>query len=329
MEQQLEPLSEKDRIKIIVNILESGTYSLAITLISGETLFGDPTLDFSFQYGPYSGKIKEESFSDWRARFVQPIGDYVDLLFPDGAGTVHGHSFCVQIPNNVIANIQGIEPFIKNGPERALRNSPNPLSIEIMEHNMDIIKRLNLKRRDYMEMALSKKAISGDGIVFNDFQLLYSNWEYFRVKSGGINSIGFSSIIGGSIGYQKSLYSILIKKLTSEKFFRVLLDKNPDFNTEIRLRGIISKDPDSQDTVLEGKKWLVFGFKVSTGNIESAFQFLPILLKDEAFLYPKEYINEVRSELTIYGSLQQIPIRLNNESYPFSIVIQGMAYIPE
>ena len=327
--EKFEPLSEQGRISAIVNFLETGYYSLAITLTTGDVLFGDQDFDLGFQYLPYSKKYRESEDKKLLKMFEKPISDPIVLLFPDGSGTVYGHSYGVWIPISRITHIQRIIPLIKEGPESALRNSPNPLSKSIKEHNFEIIERLGLKWRDYMEMALSKEAIPGGGIIFDRFELIYADWEYFKTRNSGIKSIGFSFVIGGSIGWEQSLYKFMMEKLHREKYTNLLPEGHPEYNTEMTVRGTIREDSEKQDSNLEGVTWSVYELKVSREDTNSArYESIPLLIKDRSLCYPIEYLNHIKSELTVYGELQQIPVRLNERTYNFCLLARAIAFIP-
>ncbi|NQE45458.1 hypothetical protein C5S31_05500 [ANME-1 cluster archaeon GoMg2] len=327
--EKFDPLSEQERISAIVNFIETGYYSLAITLTTGDVLFGDQDFDLGFQYLPYSKKYRESEDKKPLKMSEKPISDHIVLLFPDGSGTVHGHSYGVWIPVSWIAHIQGIVLLVKEGPERALRNSSNPLSKSIKEHNFEIIERLDLKWRDYIEEALSKEAIPGGGIIFDRFELIYADWEYFKTRNGGIKSIGFSFVIGGSIGWEQSLYKFMMEKLHREKYTNLLLEGHPEYNTEMKVRGIIREDSEKQDSYLEGVTGCVYELRISREDTNSArYESIPVLIQDRSLCYPREYLNHIESELTVYGVLQQIPIRLNERTYNFCLLARAIAFIP-
>jgi len=310
-------LSEKDRIKDILYILENGYYSLAVTLTSGDVILGDPTTDFDVQYLPYSENYKDREDYKILKEFEKPIADHIELIFPDGSGTVYGHSYLVVIPVTSIARIQGIEPLMNIDQEKvsfyhpggsiALRNSPNPLSQSLMDHNCEIVKRLSLKLYDYMEQALSEKAIPGKNITLSkDRQLIYVDWDYFKNINGGLRNIGATAFgFGISGGKMISNEDLVLAKLYEDSNYK----------------GIIREDPEQQFTSIEGDTVQVYDLRV-TGK-----EPLPLLIKDKCLIYPKEFFHRINSELTVFGDLYQIPISLNGENYESCLLARAIAFI--
>jgi hypothetical protein len=93
---KFDSLSEDNRIKNILYILENEYYSLAITLTSGDVLLGDQTTDFEMQYLPYSEKYRDRDDYEFLKMFEKPISNHIVLLFPDGQGMVYGHAYAVR-----------------------------------------------------------------------------------------------------------------------------------------------------------------------------------------------------------------------------------------
>jgi hypothetical protein len=313
-------LSETDRINDIIYILDRGYYSLAITLTSGDVILGDQDPDLEVQYLPHSKNYKDRADYNSLKEFERPISNHMVLLFPDGSGMVYGHAYAVIIPVTLIARIQGIEPLININKEKmtfyhpggslALRNLPNPLSESIRDRNCEIIKRLGLRWCVYNEEALSGEAISGNNITFSDYQWIYADWEYFKNINGGIRNIGGTAFgFGVSGGKIISNQDLAITKLYEDSCYK----------------GVIREDPEKQFTNIEGDKVQLYHLQLygRTPHVS-----MPILIKEKCIIYPKEFINCINSELTVFGEVNQIPIHLNGTNYKSCLLARAIAFIP-
>jgi hypothetical protein len=317
---KFDSLSEENRIKDILYILENRYYSLAITLTSGDVLLGDPSFGFKMQYLHYSENYRNRDDYDSLKRFEKPISNRIVLLFPDGQGMVYGHAYSVVIPVASIARIQGIEPLININQEEmsfdhpggslALRNLPNPLSLSIKTRNLEIINRLGLKWCSYVEQALSEEAISGKNIIFSQEQIIYSDWNYWKNVNGGIRNIGGSFLgVGLSVGITRSNHDLASIKLHEDS----------------ACRGIIREAQENQTTKFEGDDAQVYDFILSG---EASHKSMPLFIKEKCTIIPKEIIHRIDSELTVYGELYQIPIYMNGKKYESYLLARVIGYIP-
>ena len=307
-------LSEANRLQDILYILENDYYSLAITLISGDILLGDPTTDFDREYLPYSEKYK-----GCVKGMELPISDNIALLFPDDQGMIYGSSYAVSIPVTLIARIQGLEPLINIDNEKmsfdhpggslALRNLPNPLSKIIRDRNCEIIKRLHLLLLSYNEEAISEKAILGENITLSREQIIYADWDYIKNNNGGLKSIGGSIFgFGISFGVDRSNNDLASIKLREDSAYK----------------GIIKDAGEEQSTQVEGDNAKVYDFRLSGGTPRS----MPLLIKDKCAIIPKEIIHYIGSELTVSGDLYQIPTYMNGERFESYLLARVIGYLP-
>ena len=314
-------LSDEDRIQSIANIMDNDYSSVAVTLDTGEIIFGDIHHSVSHEYFKYT-KTKNKDFLH-----EKPISDEIILLFPNGKGNIFGHSYGVWIPTKRISAIGGVKSFAES-PQGFLRNLPNPFSARIMEHNIEIIARNNYKNRDYMERALVKPA-SIKQISFQGYELIYADWDYLRTISGGINNIGlsFPFVGGGSVGWKKSLKKVLMDKIKDKNviFLKALSGKLP-YDTEAKIKGYLRVDGSVQDTEFEGIKWDVYYIEIVDKNSKN--QYLPLLLSKEKLSYPLEFLHLINSELIFYGELRQIPIALSFQKFDYCLQARAIVYLP-
>lgn len=333
MKEIFNPLTEEERRDLFAEILDSGYRNVAITLTTGQILYGDISIDIITQYKEYTKSFQE--ISGWSDFNGKPISNSIEIGFPDGSGTIFGHSHSVTIPVDMIADVQGLVPYVRideseklmRGAEEYLHNAPNPLAKSVCEHNNKIILDIGLKYGSHIECGLDREAVPPEGIYFDGFTLIYSDWKYFHTISGGINNIGAAFL--GSIGWDKSLKKLMMKKLKKNDYINHLLDSQPEYNTEIKLYGYIYRDSRGQDTMIDGEKCNLYGLKIEDHPVHSKFQTIPILAKVNSFVYPEDFLLSIKSVLTIYGELIEIPIKLNEISFPSALLARAIAYIPD
>jgi hypothetical protein len=55
---------------------------------------------------------------------------------------------------------------------------------------------------------------------------------------------------------------------------------------------------------------------------------MPLLIKENCIVCPKELIHHIDSELTVYGDLYPLPVVMNEENYESYLLARAIAYIP-
>jgi hypothetical protein len=142
-------------------------------------------------------------------------------------------------------------------------------------------------------------------IAFHGPTILYSDWEWFRSISGGINSIGVGILTGsGNIGWSKSLHKVFWDKIGSSP---------KTTSEEAVIKGRVKVLHKMIE--IEGENWLEL--KVSSKK------HLIALCKRRNFLFPIKRFNKIASSLTLYGDVS----RFTGDSKKLTIFrVRGIAF---
>ena len=279
-------------------------------------------------------------------------GQVVSVGFNTLDGKRFGHSRYVQIPINLIADIQSIPlsdgciprvdeddtdlAFLRElgfTDEKYARlmvqDYPNPLASIIYEHNIDIIGKYELPVLDFIEKSLSEDAIPPEGIKFEDDLILYVDWDFFSRQMGGETSLssGIPGVMGISRNLKSSLQNEVIKRVKNTLIDRSLRQGTSSSQIkEYQIQGCIFVPEAPEDTVIEGEKCIsVF----CANNEEGDDEIYPLLLKPKSLTYPLEFLNRVTSPLNFYGQLLPIPLKVLGKSYKSTLLVRAIGYFAD
>jgi len=200
--------SEEELTSFLAHLLDKDYQSISITLDTGETLYGD-IHNRTFQEYCQFTRTKSNLFPG-----PTPITPELLILIPDG----NGGSILVHLPKQMVACVQGIFPLI-DFPEGYLRNLPKEFKVSIFNHDIEVIRNNNLTANPYFEKAL-KNVQKIPPIIFNGFELLYVDYDFFAQRNGGLTNFGASLLgVGGSTGWKKSLNTLAIRALENKRGF--------------------------------------------------------------------------------------------------------------
>jgi len=314
----------------IKNIINSGNMSVILTLIGGDLLFGD------LDYIPHSsagtcGESENTNLwipNNWRINGV----DYgyklrpVCLAFNSKRGIKHGWAYRVEVRDGLISGIRPLPWTRESLSFLTLKNVPNPIASWVCEHNLKVIQKYDLHVYHTFEKALSETGIPPHGINFAQDEIIYVDWEFFSHISGGSLTVGIEGIAGLTI--ERSLYQLVLDKLTTgvaEKLTKFIPGKRP--LGEQRLKGYLVIPPNEITTDIEGIKCMVV-LCSDRKFYPPEDIFIPVLLKEKALSYPKEFLKFIKSKLIFYGEIKQIPIRVNeNLRSDYALIARAVGYI--
>jgi hypothetical protein len=292
--------------------LDKNRESFSITLDTGEIIYGDIHSRSFQEYCKYT-KTKKDLVPN-----SGPISPELMVLLPDGKGG----KLLARIPINRIAFIQGIPPLITY-PEGYLRNLPKNHTSSIFQHNYTVIKGNRFTVSQYQEKALLNIGNVGP-INLVGFELIHADFDFFSRRNGGLNNLGISVwVTGASVGWKTELNSRIYKVLENRKNLRSKLSKWYRYRTEIVLKGRIQLEI-NQDTEMDGTTWKVYTIRLSKNG-----KTLPLLLDETKLQYPKEYLLLINQELSFFGEMRQIPIKIDGVHFDNCLQVRAIAYLPE
>jgi hypothetical protein len=319
------PRLSADQVESWVKSVSSGDF-VAVTLTNGDTLLGG---------------ILQPPWAD---------NTRVSVSFNTHEGRRYGHSHLVEVPAELVADLSVVpldeETIPKPGAddpdlnllqeivgEDALgqwdlrvppRGYPNPLASAICEHNLRVAASLGLEVWGYAEKALAGDAVPPEGIRFKGDTLLYADWEFFAQyrAGGGSVSAGIPGIFEVTKDLSQSPQAQVLQRLKAPIHEKVRRAIAPVAN-EHRVEGRILWPQDAETTTLEGAECLLVGAEDSrTGQVR------PVLLKKKYLKYPQELLPLVRSMLTFYGELVQIPVIVFGQAHQETLLARAFGYVP-
>lgn len=301
MQHELKALNQEELKESMLELIEIDDYSVILTLIDGEILFGDLSPDIRFFDTKPDEKewyIKEEEDNSFFSVRLLP-----DILhFNDPKGEMYGSSFVINGLNiGIIASIKHVNWMEDLTP---LRWIPNPYASIICKNNLKVAKKYNLEVFTYFESSLPTNKIS-HGITFEYDEMIYTDWEFISHLSGGTKG----SIGGAGIGINlgRNLENIAIDKLKNgpvEKIINFVFTS--PFN-EGRVLGYLVMPEEEITTTIEGEE-CILTLCCENPEFNPQEKYMPVLLKKDSISYPKEFLPYLRSKLVFYGQVKQFPI---------------------
>jgi len=255
--------------------------------------------------------IDDEFYTKAKKRKGYPavIADHIILSLDDEQATL------IAVPFNRVAGMYDIPQEIVYA-DKAKVSSARVLS-GTAKQTFDVAREHGFRITDYAAYFLmpgepTNVELKGD-------MPLYVDWDYFRNRAGGLNSIGISiGGFGGSVGGEPSLFEEL-KKYISGKCFSIeeILSASSYIDHAILHGRILPLARDKYERHMEGSIWQLFMFT----SIEDAStaqeavgrgECLPAFLRPECFLYPVEDFHLIKSTYRVAG-----------ESMPYKLPING------
>lgn len=320
----IQPLTP-DELRDRAAALEVAYQLIEVTLVDGDTLIGCLAKDWSWD------------------------GQTVSLGFNTVEGKRYGHSHIVDIPINVIADIQPIPlseasiPRVEtDDPTLAflrelgiddekyarlpVQDYPNPLASIICEHNLSIVAAHDLPLFGYVERALSTDAIPPEGIEFGGDFLLYADWTFFSQQMSGAVNVSVNILMAGlSKDLSPSLQAEVIKRLRHSWIERVRKRMIPGATREHLMQGRILVPEPSESTEIEGEKCSVV--ICATTDEKGGEETCPVLLKLNSLKYPLEFLGYITSVLTFYGELLPLPLVILGKTYEKALLARAIGYL--
>jgi hypothetical protein len=321
MKKLLESLNSDEIKNICKNIAEFSNYTVSITLVTGEILFGDLRPEMRF-----FDELPDENLW-WVARkndnkFCSIKLDPGLLIFNTEDGKMYGDSYTISLKNELISDIKPItwiEDF-KN-----LRWVKNPYAKIICRNNLKIAENNELYIGWYGEYSLITEGLGSSGITFTKDEIISIDWEFMNRLTGGTSvSLGYS---GASIKPARTVYNLALDKLKEgyiEKIVSFLPGSSP--MGEKRIMGHLVMLNSKTDTKIEGYEWNLALCCVNP-EFNKEEKYLPVLIKKDSLSYPEEYLPFIKSKLIFYGEIKQIPI---NEGEIYSnevLLVRAIGYI--
>lgn len=326
---QLPALGKKVVNATIRRLIESDCWSIIITLIGGEQIFGD------FHYLPQlfseTGKeFEREDFftpTKWKDKSYALKLSPIEIIFNSPKGEIHGHANVMWIPESIIADIR---PFVwseKSTGRQSIKNIPNPYAEIIYRNNLDIAKKYNLQQTRCVECALSEAVIPESGIQFKEDEIIYVDWEFFEhINSSLTVSVGAS---GSGVSACRTIHQLAFDKLKGgiiETILKILHIK--EHINEVRISGYLIMPETEITTSIEGEDCLV-GMCSESKTISTNSKFMPIIIKRKAISYPFEFLKYISSSLVFYGEMKQIPILIQNIKFDKAILVRIIGYVKD
>jgi len=310
-------LSKERIISKLKEILDSESWHISITLITGDFLIGD--------YFPnWEQKSKENIEKIWFPkcsqrqpedfRFGLVFQNSFKIVFNSPKGTTHGHANLVDVPFEKIADIKKlswVNPDIK---EKGLKNIPNPLAKIINKCNARSAEKNSLEIFLYCEMALAREGIGDEGISFSEDELIYIDIDFFNnfQSSFAIGPMSFGSSIGA--------YALANTVLQNSILQRTLRAISGGLIEPLNLLGFLRLLGQERTTTLEGEECVVI-------LCEMEDSLLPVFIKRKSLSYPFEYMDLIKTKLVFYGELKQIPINMENVRYDKVLFARAIAFL--
>jgi len=313
----LNPLSKGKIIQILKSIVDSKSWNISITLITGHFLIGGFSPEWK-QKSKQNEKIiwfpKSSQKQPADFRFGLVLENSFQIVFNSSKGTTHGDANLIDVPFKKIADIKNLtweNPDLK---EKGLKNISNPLATIISECNVSAAEKNSLEVLSFCEMALARENVGDEGIFFNDDELIYIDIDFFNNCQGSIDvgpmSFG-SSISAYALANTKLQNSILQKTLNT---ISGILAEPCNFLGALRL-------PEQEiTTTLEGENCFVVICETEDSS-------LPVCLKRNSLYYPIEYMDLISSSLIFYGELKQIPINISGTRYDKILFARAIGFI--
>lgn len=332
----LKPL-DKNVIEEQIERIENSYQLISVTLVTGDIILGGRG-----NYGQLDEKV-------------------ITLGFNTNEGRRFGHSYAVEIPKNLIADIQlinfdesstpkmphddsqlefmrevGLAQVLgKTDDELAklrVQDYPNPLAKIVCAHNLQVIRKHDLSIHSIMEMSLSQDGISPEGIYLESDFLFYADWEYFSRQISGGFSVGaglMAKFAEANItkDLSPSLTSFLLKRLKNSVSEQIRRKVAPEIARDILIQGCILMSDPPDDTEIEGEK-CVLALCVSSNREDGGYD-CPVLVKKGMLKFPLEFLRRINSVLVFYGEFLPVPLNLMGRQYDKTLLARAIAYIGE
>jgi len=314
----------------IAELSKKGNTSVIITLVSGELVFGDLTLESQHQYleliPQQDRNLKvREYIQHVKPKEGWPIREDLELNFNAPEGKIHGHGKIISIPKKLISEIRKIPWKNKELTNLPVKNYPNPFAKIIHDNNLSVSKRYNFEVCDFIECALSREGIPPTGIEFDKQELIYVDWDYFSKIKGGVTQVGVG---GASVGWQRSLQSFVITEMKKRVLARIQRFLAGNFPRPVRLRGFVVVPKIVQKTKIEGEKCLLYVASTHKHGTRQG-EWVPIIIKENSLRYPQEFFPRIASEMTFYGEEKQVPVRIDGNAVGKVLMIRAIGYLKD
>lgn len=320
---KLKSLNEQEIRDFCKELAKSDSYSVIITLTSGELLFGDLRLEIKFHDEKPDEQMwyiarYEEGFGYLAVKLLPEI-----LLFNTENGQKYQDSYLIDLKNELIS---GITKFSWNNNNfKAMRWIPNPYAKLIAENNLRVAQNNQLNVGSYFEGSLSDPNLPFEGIKFDYEELIYVDWDFIKNLTGGTDiSMG---AYGVGLRPGRSIYNLVMDKIkegTIEKIMKFLPGKS--LLGEARISGYLEIPNPNIETIMEGDECIV-ALCCENNVFDPDDKYIPIILKKKSISYPIEYLPYISSKLVFYGEIKQIPINEKQIVSEAAVMIRALGYI--
>lgn len=210
-------------------------------------------------------------------------------------------------------------------------------------------------QKDSVSLMNSSREFETNCFVWKDITFyqdtpLYSDWDYFFRKSGGINNVGIGFMASATVGWNKSLWSFFKEQLQANPspvnesigldevakigYITFLAEKTPDGGT--RKRFINSKArpiPPLSDKIsveMEGGKWIASVLtekKISVPEELSEAPWDIVYFKEDAFMFPRTCWEDLVVPIKIYGDVVNTFLSTDFGKAKYFIKARAAAYL--
>ena len=271
----------------------------------------------------------------------------LSIAFNTSAGQRFGSSLTIDIPINLVADIfpvplddssvpqlrrddeqvQFVRRILDTDAANELRllpqDYPNPLATILCDHNLAVASRTDLKVGEYIEYALPQSGIPPEGISFKDDFVLYADWEFFRLQTGGPVSVsgGIPAIVEIQKELSRSPQQQVLQRLREGPLLNPVRQKLSPTAGECLLDGCVRIGKSPMSTTIEGAECQLWTVIASDDTAH------PVLVKLQMLKYPLELISRVTSSLKFYGELLPIPITLLDTDHELTLLARAIGYL--
>lgn len=315
-ESRLLPLTNEELARQLETIVEDVPWSMAVTLTTGDILFGDflptriPFRDVGKKpYAYYPRSWDPPSDREWGTALW--LGE-IQLLFPSGDDAA-GTPIC-RLDAGHVSAVWRLGWSLPAG----VSALSGELARTIYDHNEAAAERANVQTFRLVSASTRvPRRVEVSGISFERNELLCVDYSYFQRLPTISYSLG---AFGIGAGTSLSLSMVIDAVLANNLAKGLTLPSNT-----VRKHGFIAELHADQSVAMEGEEWKLLLFTEQRGVLNT--ERIPVLFKTSAVTYPHHLWRLIVSPLTIVGEERQIPIEIGDREWRDVITARAIAYV--
>ena len=316
----MQPLSRDHLYEQICSVLDDAAWSVRVTLITGDILFGDIWGRHASLTHPEPGVIIHIP-GTWPRKVAEATGYGITvspfhIIFNSEQGTTHGWSWLTEVREDAVTEVtrlQWSDALLRDG----IKNIPNPYATVLAQHNRAVGGRVGFDTKPYVEQALPTEHVTQAGITFRAAELLYADYTFFERLSSTTFGLSAPFVAAEvSIGVSSVVSAVLAGKTSG----KVVLPSNME-----RQVGFIEPVAEEVTTEIEGEEWVLFLFAQAFPRLNER---VPVLVKRSSISYPRELWPYIQSPLVLLGERRQIPFAHGGRSWAEMITARAIGFVP-